>query len=89
MADGDTALSGGTATGGVTEDDSGYMAGMSRILEILAVVLFVLVAISAFSDDINLNEIGWLALGLAAWAAAPLVPATVGAPGARRGRILR
>jgi len=63
---------------------------MSRILQIAAVVLFILVAISAFSDDINLNETGWLALGLAAWAAAPLVPATVGTTGGRRrGGILR
>jgi hypothetical protein len=65
---------------------------MSRILQIVAVVLFLLVAISAFSDDINLNEIGWLALGLAAWAAAPLVPAVaMGGPstGRRRGGILR
>ncbi len=74
----------------MTEGGSGYTAGMSRILHIIAVVLFVLVAISAFSDDINLNEMGWLALGLAAWAAAPLVPATVGAPvGRRRGGIVR
>ncbi len=62
---------------------------MSRILQILAVVLFALAAISAFSDDINLNEVGFLALGLTAWAAAPLVPATVGAPAGRRGGILR
>ena len=64
---------------------------MSRILQIVAVILFVLVALSAFSDDINLNETGWLALGLAAWAAAPLVPAVAvgGSSGRRRGGILR
>ncbi len=62
---------------------------MSTLLHIAAVVLFALVAISAFSDDINLNETGWLALGLAAWAAAALVPATFSAPVGRRGRIVR
>lgn len=73
----------------MTGTAGGYIDGMSRILSIVAVVLFLLVALSAFSDDINLNEMGWLALGLAAWAAAPLVPATVAAPAGRRGRILR
>lgn len=64
---------------------------MSRILTIVAVVLFVVAAISAFSDDINVNELGFLALGLAAWAAAPLVPdVAVGSRGGRRrGGILR
>ena len=64
---------------------------MSRILQAVAVALFILVAISAFSDDINLNETGWLALGLAAWAAAPLVPAVAvgGGTTRRRGGILR
>ena len=61
---------------------------MSQILQIVAVVLFVLVAISAFSDDINLNETGFLALGLAAWATAALVPATFAAP-VRRRRMVR
>ena len=68
-----------TATGG------GYITDMSRILQIIAVVLFVLVAISAFSDDINLNETGWLALGLAAWAPGPLLRA-VAVGGWSRGR---
>jgi len=64
---------------------------MSRILQIVAVVLFVIAAISAFSDDIKINELGFLALGLAAWAAAPLVPAAAvgGSSGRRRGGILR
>ena len=62
---------------------------MSRILTIIAVALFLIAALSAFSDDINVNETGLLALGLAAWAAAPLVPATVGTPGRRRSGILR
>lgn len=42
---------------------------INRILLIAAVVLFVLVALSAFSTRVNLNELGWLALGLAAYAA--------------------
>ncbi len=67
----------------------GYIAGLSRILSIVAVVLFLLAALSAVSDDIDLDELGLLALGLAAWAAAPLVPATVGAPAGRRRGILR
>jgi len=64
---------------------------MSRILQIVAVVLFVIAALSAFSDDININELGFLALGLAAWTAAPLVPAVAvgGSSGRRRGGILR
>lgn len=46
---------------------------INRILVMVAVALFALVALSAFSDDINVNEPGWLALGLAAWAASSLV----------------
>ena len=45
---------------------------MNRILLIVAVALFVIAALSAFSDDLNVNELGFLALGLAVWAAAPL-----------------
>ena len=56
---------------------------MNRILLIVAVVLFAIAALSAFSDDFNVNELGFLALGLAAWAAAPLV-ATVPVTGRRR-----
>ena len=62
---------------------------MSRILTIIAVALFLIAALSAFSDDINVNETGLLALGLAAWAAAPLVPATVGTSTRRRSGVLR
>ena len=62
---------------------------MSRILTIIAVVLFLIAALCAFSDDINVNETGLLALGLAAWAAAPLMPDTVGTPARRRSGILR
>ena len=62
---------------------------MSRILTIIAVALFLIAALSAFSDDINVNETGLLALGLAAWAAAPLVPATVRTSTRRRSGVLR
>ena len=61
---------------------------MNRILVLAAVVCFALVALSAFSTSINLNEVGWTALGLAAWAGASLVvglPLTTG----RRHRVLR
>ena len=51
----------------------GYTSDMNRILLIVAVVLFAIAALSAFSTDINVNEVGFLGLGLAAWAAAPLV----------------
>ncbi len=57
---------------------------MNRILLIAAVVCFALVALSAFSDDINLNETGFLALGLALWAGAPLASAVPVSAGRRR-----
>jgi hypothetical protein len=61
---------------------------LNRILVLVAVVCFALTAISAFSDDINLTEIGWLALGLAAWAGSALaVGVDIGA--GRRRRVLR
>ena len=54
---------------------------MNRILLIVAVALFAIAALSAFSDDLNVNELGFLGLGLAAWAAAPLVAGVaVGVP---------
>ena len=56
---------------------------MNRILLIVAVALFAIVALSAFSDDVNVNETGFLGLGLAVWAAAPLV-ATIPVSGGRR-----
>lgn len=59
------------------------MTAMNRILLIVAVVLFVLAGLSAFSDDLSVNEVGLIGLGLAAWAAAPLV-ATVPVGGRRR-----
>lgn len=62
---------------------------LNRILVLAAVVCFGLTALSAFSDDINLNEIGWLALGLTAWAASALALGVgLGTP-RRRSRVLR
>ena len=61
----------------------GYTSGMNRILLLVAVALFAIAALSAFSDDFSVNELGFLGLGLAAWAAAPLV-ATVPIGGPRR-----
>lgn len=61
---------------------------LNRILVIVAVVCFALTALSAFSDDINLNETGWLALGLAAWAGSALAVGVDLAAGRRR-RVLR
>lgn len=61
---------------------------LNRILVLVAVVCFALTALSAFSDDISLNETGWLALGLAAWAGSALtlgIDLTAG----RRRRVLR
>jgi hypothetical protein len=62
---------------------------MNRILLIVAVVCFLIAALSAFSDDINVNELGFIALGLTAYAAAPLVADyAVGGPRVGRGRRL-
>lgn len=61
--------------------------GLNRILVIVAVACFLLAALSAFSDDVNLNETGFLALGLAAYAGSLLVPAAFGT-GDGRGRVL-
>lgn len=52
--------------------------GLNRILLIVAVACFLLVAFSAFSDDVNVTETGFLALGLAAFAGSYLVYGTVG-----------
>ncbi|MDQ3896544.1 MAG: hypothetical protein M3326_04695 [Actinomycetota bacterium] len=57
---------------------------MNRILLIVAVALFAIAALSAFSDDVNVNELGFLGLGLAVWAAAPLVATIPVASGRRR-----
>ncbi|HEX3541084.1 MAG TPA: hypothetical protein VHT75_11665 [Acidimicrobiales bacterium] len=47
-----------------------------RVLLLAAVVFFVIAAISAFSAGIHANEIGFIALGLAAWAGDQLVGAS-------------
>jgi len=49
---------------------------MNRILLIVAVALFAIAALSAFSAEFNVNELGFLGLGLAAWAAARWPPAS-------------
>ena len=46
---------------------------MTRILLIVAVACFALAALSAFTDAIAVNELGFIALGLTAYAAVPLV----------------
>jgi hypothetical protein len=45
---------------------------MNRILLIVAVACFAIAALSAFTDALDVNELGFLALGLTAYAAAPL-----------------
>ena len=60
----------------------------NRILILAAVVCFAITALSAFSDSINVNEMGWLALGLAAWAASGLALGVNLTAGHRR-RVLR
>ncbi len=61
----------------------------NRILVIAAVVCFAITTISAFSESVNVNEIGWLALGLAAWAASGLALGVGFAASPRRRRALR
>ena len=46
---------------------------MTRFFLIAAVACFAIAALSAFSDSLNVNELGFLALGLTAYAAVPLV----------------
>jgi hypothetical protein len=46
---------------------------MNRILLIVAAVCFALVALSAFTDAVNVNELGFLALGLLAYVLSPLL----------------
>ena len=61
---------------------------VNRILLLAAVVLFAIAALSAFSDSINVNETGFLALGLACYAASHLDLGVGRAAGPRR-RVLR
>lgn len=46
---------------------------MSIVLRVVALVLFLLAGISAFTDSVNVNEFGLVALGLAAWVGSTLV----------------
>ena len=59
--------------------------GLNRILLVVAVACFQITALSAFSDDVDVTEMGFLALGLAAYAGSYLVDGTVGG-GFGRGR---
>lgn len=46
--------------------------GMALILKIAALVAFVLVAASAFLSGVSVNEMGFLAAGLALWVGSDL-----------------
>ena len=59
---------------------------LNRLLVLAAVVCFALTALSAFSNEINLTEMGWLALGLALWAGSTLALGISLPAGGRRGR---
>jgi hypothetical protein len=61
---------------------------VNSILVIAAVAFFAIAALSAFSDSINVNEAGFLALGLACYAASSL-PMGVGRLGGPRRGVLR
>ncbi|MCA1846613.1 MAG: hypothetical protein LC792_26140 [Actinobacteria bacterium] len=61
---------------------------VNRILLLAAVVLFAITALSAFSDSINVNETGFLALGLTCYAASHLDLGVGRVAGPRR-RVLR
>ncbi len=62
---------------------------VSRILIAVAVALFALAALSAFSDEVNVNEAGFLALGLACYAASHLTVGMGGRVAGPRRRVLR
>lgn len=51
---------------------------LNRILLIVAVACLLITAVSAFSDDVNVTEMGFLALGLAAYVGSYLVDGAVG-----------
>lgn len=61
---------------------------VSRILIVAAVVLFAIAALSAFSDSVNVKEGGFLALGLACYAASHLTVG-VGRIASPRRRVVR
>ncbi|MGH9004698.1 MAG: hypothetical protein ACRDYV_16360 [Acidimicrobiia bacterium] len=62
---------------------------INRILLIAAVVFFAIAAVSAFTSVIGVNELGFLALGLTAYAAAGLDFNTAGIAPRRRARVFR
>jgi hypothetical protein len=64
---------------------------MTRILLIIAVACFAIATLSAFTDAIAVNELGFIALGLTAYAAVPLVAdyEAFGSGATRRRRVLR
>ena len=47
--------------------------GPSFILRVVALALFIIAGISAFSTAVNVNETGFLAFGFAAWVGSTLV----------------
>ena len=71
---------------GIAGGRSGYTAAVTtnRSLLLVAVACFAITAISAFTASVNVNELGFLALGLAAWAASYLAPALPGRAGGWR-----
>ena len=61
--------------------------GLNRILLVVAVACFLITALSAFSDDVDVTEMGFLALGLAAYAGSYLADGAIGG-GLGRGRVV-
>lgn len=54
---------------------------LNRILLLAAVACLLITAISAFSDDVNVTEMGFLSLGLAAYVGSYLVDGGLGVGG--------
>lgn len=46
---------------------------ISLLLRVASLVLFILAALSAFADGVNVNELGVVAAGLACWVGSTLV----------------
>lgn len=51
--------------------------GINRILLIVAVVCLLITAVSAFSDDVDVTEMGFLSLGLAAYVGSYLADSAI------------